>query len=43
VGVKGAQLYNEDEEMGGPLLANESCGEQKWRWIKGGVEIVQRF
>jgi hypothetical protein len=23
---------------GGPLLANDSCGEQKWRWTEGGVE-----
>jgi hypothetical protein len=26
---------------GGLLLANESCGEQKWRWTEGGVESVQ--
>ena len=29
--------------MGGPLLANESCGEQKRRWTEGGVESVQLF
>ena len=29
--------------MGGPLLANESCGEQKWKWTEGGVERVQTF
>ncbi len=29
--------------MGGPLLANESCGEQKRRWMEGGVEVAQRF
>jgi hypothetical protein len=28
---------------GGPLLANESCGEQKRRWMEGGVEVAQRF
>ena len=29
---------------GGPLLANESCGEQKRKWMEGGVEVVaQRF
>ncbi len=27
----------------GPLLANDSCGEQKWRWLEGGVEVAQRF
>jgi hypothetical protein len=25
---------------GGPLLANDSCGEQKRRWTEGGVERV---
>jgi hypothetical protein len=25
---------------GGPLLANESCGEQKRRWTEGGVKSV---
>jgi hypothetical protein len=29
--------------MGGPLLANESCGEQKRRWSEEGVESVQTF
>jgi hypothetical protein len=29
---------------GGPLLANESCGEQMRKWMEGGVEVVaQRF
>jgi hypothetical protein len=28
---------------GGPLLANESCREQKRRWMEGGVEVAQRF
>ncbi len=29
--------------MGGPLLANESCGEQKRGWMEGGVEVARRF
>ncbi len=29
--------------MGGPLLANDSCGEQKQRWTEGGVERVGTF
>ncbi len=29
--------------MEGPLIANKSCGEQKWRWTEGGVESVQTF
>jgi len=29
--------------MGGPLLANDSCGEQKRRWTEGGVERVETF
>jgi hypothetical protein len=28
---------------GGPLLANDSCGEQKRRWTEGGVERVGTF
>ena len=28
---------------GGPLLANDSCGEQKWRWTEEGVERVGTF
>ncbi len=28
---------------GGPLLANESCGEQKQRWMEGEVEVAWRF
>ncbi len=28
---------------GGPLLANESCGEQKRRWTEGGVKTVRTF
>ena len=28
---------------GGPLLANESCGGQKRKWMEGGVEVAQRF
>ena len=28
---------------GGPLLANDSCGEQKRRWTEGGVERVGKF
>ena len=28
---------------GGPLLANDSCGEQKLRWTEGGVERVGTF
>jgi hypothetical protein len=27
----------------GPLLANDSCGEQKWRWTEEGVERVGTF
>jgi hypothetical protein len=27
----------------GPLLANDSCGEQKRRWTEGGVERVGTF
>jgi hypothetical protein len=29
--------------MGGLLLANESCEEQKQRWMEGRVEVAQRF
>ncbi len=29
--------------MGGLLLVNKSCGEQKQRWTEGGVESVQMF
>jgi hypothetical protein len=29
--------------MGGSLLANKSCGEQKRRWTEGGAESVQTF
>ena len=29
--------------MGGPLLANDSCGEQKRRWTEGGVERAGTF
>jgi len=28
---------------GGPLLANDSCGEQKRRWIEGGVARADTF
>ena len=28
---------------GGPLLANDSCGEQKRRWTEGGVKRVGFF
>ncbi len=28
---------------GGPLLANESCGEQKQRWTEGGLRRFGRF
>jgi hypothetical protein len=28
---------------GEPLLANESCGEQKQSWTEGGVKTVQTF
>ena len=28
---------------GGPLLANDCCGEQEWRWTEGGVERVGTF
>ena len=27
----------------GPLLANDSCGEQKRRWTEEGVERVGTF
>jgi hypothetical protein len=29
--------------MGGPLLANESWGEKKRRWIEGGLRVFGRF
>jgi hypothetical protein len=29
--------------MGGPLIANKSCGEQKWRWTEGGLRVLRRF
>ena len=28
---------------GGPLLVNDSCGEQKRRWMEGGVEVARTF
>ncbi len=43
LGSKGAQLYNEGDGNRGPLLANDSCGEQKQRWTEGGVERFWTF
>ena len=41
MGANGAQLCYEDDGTGGPLLANESCGELKRRWMEGGVEVAR--
>jgi hypothetical protein len=29
--------------MGGPLISNDSCKIQKWKWTKGGVKMMQTF
>jgi hypothetical protein len=28
---------------GGPLISNDSCKMQKWKWIKGGVKMMRTF
>jgi hypothetical protein len=42
-GLKKPSYVMNTMAMGGPLIANESCGEQKRRWTEGGVESVQTF